>query len=85
MGRMMQSPHDNMVGGDTLSDAFEAAWLSALEAQMIDAQNIASAPVELFRAVLVSLETPYEDAKALGRIAFLRWRAEIPDAALALN
>ena len=83
----MLSPHDEMVGGDTLSDALQAAWLSALEAQMIDAQNIARAPVELFQAVLISLETPHEDAKALGRIAFLRWQAEVlyPDAARAQN
>jgi hypothetical protein len=62
---------------DLVVGAFEAAWLKALTAECVTSDNVASVPSELLRSVLLSLNADVADAKALGNLAFMRWRAEV--------
>jgi hypothetical protein len=70
---------DYKVRGDIIVEAFQAAWIHALEDELITSYNIARVPGELMRAVLVSVDEGYPNADVLGKIAFAKWRADYHD------
>ena len=70
---------NHKVRGGILVEAFQAAWIRALEDELITSHNVGRVPGELMRAVLVSVNEGYPDADILGKIAFAKWRANYHD------
>ena len=66
----------DVLRGDFLTDAFQAAWEHALRDELVTAANVADAPAGLLRAVLVASHEGYLEPGALAEAAFVRWRAE---------
>jgi hypothetical protein len=59
-----------------LTDAFHQSWMNALQAELITSSNVAYAPRQLMRAVLMAAETLDGEltSERLGEVAFSAWR-----------